>query len=85
MCKYFAVQVQESRFNDGGDRAWVNLAEGVILAHVTCDAARVEGEAGCALVTIHQTGSEPVGAVDVVSIQRRGNLEARGLIINVVT
>src|SRR5687767_10259276 len=84
LCKDFAVEIQESRFNDGGNCAWVNFAEGMILAHVSGDAAGVEGETGCTLVTVHQAGSEAIGAVDVVSVQRRGNLEACGLIINVV-
>ena len=31
----FPVEVEEPGFDDGGNRAWVNFAEGMIFAHIT--------------------------------------------------
>ena len=79
----FAVEVEEAGLDDGGDGAGVNFAEGVILAHVAGDAAGVEGEVRGALVAVHQAGGETVGAVGVGGVERRGNFEAGGFVVDV--
>ena len=77
------VEIEKASFDDGCDGARVDLAEGMIFAHIARDTAGVEGESRIAIITVNKTGSETVGTVRIGGTERRGNLEAGGFVVDV--
>ena len=79
----FSVQVEEPGFDDRSDRIRVDLIEGMVFPHIARNTAGVEGHVCCRLVAVDQAGSQTVGAVDIIGIERCCDLKTGRLIVDI--